>query len=446
VTFWVAVLSLFAFVSGNMLGQHGWAVFWSSVLGGADDALIAYEGTVSPIPLVPDPLKWAKYGGDQRYNTFTQAPKDILISYPTYRPLEELTDPVAKRLYSVDFGGTYATGAGKGTHAGLDMTAPQGTPVVAAMNGIVIHAETDSAGYGNYIILRHPNVPDPSDPSKPTTLYSLYAHLDSSLVTKGELLKKGQQIGTVGKSGDATGFHLHFAIQRLPDAWWPFTYTDLKKAGLTFTQGIDTGFHRDVLMQEMTSPMAYVQSHYPTVMVASASTTTVTKKPTLTLAERKAQRLAKVALAPVPVKTPTPVLVATNDIALQEIVPVAAPVIAPIVPTPMPAAPVSAVAEKQKVASYRMETPYDFNGREWITVRVSLLNDVGELITDPEWEKDITLRTAFGQAQFEPEVLKKTNFKNGVATVRVLPRGKTTVVLSLMPQNVTSDPIRFANR
>ena len=52
-SFWVAVFSLFAFVTGNMVGQHGWRVFWKSVLGEFDDSLIVYEGTVPPI--VPSP-------------------------------------------------------------------------------------------------------------------------------------------------------------------------------------------------------------------------------------------------------------------------------------------------------------------------------------------------------------------------------------------------------
>ncbi|MDD5740297.1 MAG: hypothetical protein PHO20_06040, partial [Candidatus Peribacteraceae bacterium] len=41
-SFWVAILSLLAFVTGNMIGQHGWQVFWKSVMGRDDDSLIVY--------------------------------------------------------------------------------------------------------------------------------------------------------------------------------------------------------------------------------------------------------------------------------------------------------------------------------------------------------------------------------------------------------------------
>ena len=65
-SFWVASLSLFAFVTGNMIGQHGWHVFWKSVMGKYDDSLIVYEGTVAPVKKIPDYRKWSLYGGDSQ--------------------------------------------------------------------------------------------------------------------------------------------------------------------------------------------------------------------------------------------------------------------------------------------------------------------------------------------------------------------------------------------
>ena len=53
-TFWVAVLSVFAFVTGNMIGQHGWHVFWKSVMGEGSDSMIVFTGMVPPIAQIPD--------------------------------------------------------------------------------------------------------------------------------------------------------------------------------------------------------------------------------------------------------------------------------------------------------------------------------------------------------------------------------------------------------
>lgn len=439
-TFWIAVLSLFAFVSGNMLGTHGWTVFWSSVLGNANDELIVYDGAVSPIAYVPDPLKWAKYGGDQRMHDFTQAPKDTLIPLPAYKPVDSITDVVTKRFYSVDFGGTYATGGGNGSHAGVDIAAPRLTPVLAMMNGEVTKVINENGGYGNYVILRHPNVPDPTNPTKTVTLYSLYAHMDSTMVTKGMLVKKGSQIGTVGNTGDASGYHLHVSLQRVADAWWPFTYSELRSAGLSFSQGIDTGFNREQLFETMTNPMAYVQARYAPINSAIAQASSSSRAPRLTLADRRAQRLSRAVVLATPRVSQPPVLVATRDDAAPAPMP-AAPV-APVVVAASSAA--SSVSALTAIAGYRIEVPYDFNGRDWTTVRITLEDAEQKNVVNPEWTKDITLRTAYGQAEFKPEVLKKTDFKNGVATVQMLPRGRTTVVVNLMPMNVQSSPIRYS--
>jgi len=69
-SFWIAVISLFAFVAGNMVGQHGWYTFWASVLGEGDDSLIAYTGTVTPLAEIVDYTCWAKFGGDFKSHTF----------------------------------------------------------------------------------------------------------------------------------------------------------------------------------------------------------------------------------------------------------------------------------------------------------------------------------------------------------------------------------------
>jgi murein DD-endopeptidase MepM/ murein hydrolase activator NlpD len=91
----------------------------------------------------------------------------------------------------------------KRLHAGIDMAAPQGTPVYAAESGVVTVAQSWS-GYGNCIIIDHGG-----------GLMTLYGHLKPGgiLVEKGQEVKKGEKIGLVGMTGTATGYHLHFEVR-----------------------------------------------------------------------------------------------------------------------------------------------------------------------------------------------------------------------------------------
>ena len=94
---------------------------------------------------------------------------------------------------------------GKG-HNGVDFRAAYGTPVLAAENGITEGmGDTDigcrGASYGKWILIRHNN-----------NLSTLYAHLSSLEVAPGQEVKREQPIGLSGKSGYATGPHLHFTV------------------------------------------------------------------------------------------------------------------------------------------------------------------------------------------------------------------------------------------
>lgn len=90
-------------------------------------------------------------------------------------------------------------------HKGIDLAAPSGTPVHAVADGVVVSAGqlTENAGrYGNAVILQH------------GAQRTLYAHLTSMNVKPGAIVKAGQQIGTVGETGFATGPHLHFEVRQ----------------------------------------------------------------------------------------------------------------------------------------------------------------------------------------------------------------------------------------
>ncbi|MBQ3379982.1 MAG: peptidoglycan DD-metalloendopeptidase family protein [Clostridia bacterium] len=86
-------------------------------------------------------------------------------------------------------------------HTGVDLPAPKGTKIVAANAGTVI-TSTRNGAYGNYVVIDHGG-----------GRTTLYAHMSSRSVSTGQTVTKGQQVGTVGSTGYATGNHLHFEIR-----------------------------------------------------------------------------------------------------------------------------------------------------------------------------------------------------------------------------------------
>jgi murein DD-endopeptidase MepM/ murein hydrolase activator NlpD len=87
-------------------------------------------------------------------------------------------------------------------HSAIDLAAPLGTPVRAAMDGKVSRVAVNSV-YGIYIILTHSG-----------GYQSLYAHLSAASVKQGAPVIQGAKIGEVGSTGYSTGYHLHFGVFR----------------------------------------------------------------------------------------------------------------------------------------------------------------------------------------------------------------------------------------
>jgi LysM repeat protein len=88
-------------------------------------------------------------------------------------------------------------------HAGIDISAPWGTPVRAATDGKVVGATFSGGGYGLEILLEHAG-----------GLVTRYAHLSQIGVNVGERVERGELIGRVGSTGFSTGPHLHFEVLR----------------------------------------------------------------------------------------------------------------------------------------------------------------------------------------------------------------------------------------
>ena len=86
----------------------------------------------------------------------------------------------------------------------VDIASPSGTPIQASAAGTVIVSRSSgwNGGYGNYVVIQHPN-----------GTQTLYAHMLAVNVSQGAKVDQGQVIGSVGRSGKATGSHLHFEIR-----------------------------------------------------------------------------------------------------------------------------------------------------------------------------------------------------------------------------------------
>jgi murein DD-endopeptidase MepM/ murein hydrolase activator NlpD len=95
---------------------------------------------------------------------------------------------------------SFARGLGNG-HRGDDFLAPQGTPIMAAEHGVVVFTGPYSS-YGNLVQIEHSN-----------GIVTYYAHCDTINVATGQIVERGQQIGTVGITGNATAYHLHFEVR-----------------------------------------------------------------------------------------------------------------------------------------------------------------------------------------------------------------------------------------
>ena len=88
-------------------------------------------------------------------------------------------------------------------HQGIDLSAPVGTSIRASHAGKVIYSNHTIKGYGNLIIIRHSE-----------EFVTVYAHNQVNLVEEGSLVERGQIIGRVGQTGNASGPHLHFEIRK----------------------------------------------------------------------------------------------------------------------------------------------------------------------------------------------------------------------------------------
>lgn len=107
-------------------------------------------------------------------------------------------------------------------HYGLDVKVQRGDTIRAAFDGKVRYVSYQRRGYGNYVVIRHPN-----------GLETLYAHLTKKMVDENEVVKAGDPIGLGGNTGRSTGTHLHFETRLLGKALNPALFFDFPNQDVT---------------------------------------------------------------------------------------------------------------------------------------------------------------------------------------------------------------------
>jgi LysM repeat protein len=159
-----------------------------------------------------------RYDGDletvMQYNNITLATTltpGMTITIPNGRQQETKSTKSKSSSSAKDDSGYYlrpVKGGVKtqGIHGynAVDLAVPVGTPVIASASGLVEVSSRGGwgGGYGTYVVIDHPN-----------DTKTLYGHLSSIIVDKGQRVTQGQVIGYSGSTGESTGPHLHFEVR-----------------------------------------------------------------------------------------------------------------------------------------------------------------------------------------------------------------------------------------
>jgi murein DD-endopeptidase MepM/ murein hydrolase activator NlpD len=172
----------------------------------------------SPIP--PSPIPQPEAAPPPPASNAAFAPTQTLPPQPPPRAAGGFLWPVKGDVVA-EFGPL----PNKGQHNdGINIAAAKGTAVRAAENGVVAYSGNELKGFGNLLLIKH------SD-----NWMTAYAHNDQLMVRKGDQVKRGQTISTVGSTGSVTSPQLHFEIRRGTEAVNPLDF--LRDAIVAATSG-----------------------------------------------------------------------------------------------------------------------------------------------------------------------------------------------------------------
>jgi murein DD-endopeptidase MepM/ murein hydrolase activator NlpD len=164
----------------------------------------------------------AQIYGDEWDNTYahrtTELPDSFVIN------LRHFCMPTPSRVVTSNFGSRWGR-----SHKGLDIKVYIGDTIRAAFSGKVRIVRYEGGGYGNYIVIRHPN-----------GLETIYGHLSKQLVKENETVRAGEPIGLGGNTGRSTGSHLHFETRLCGVALNPALFFDFRNQDVTGDQFLFT--------------------------------------------------------------------------------------------------------------------------------------------------------------------------------------------------------------
>ncbi len=260
---WLFNLGLLVFY---ILVSTGFPFLKGSVLEYPNVKVPAFDGTVSPIAYVPNWLISGNLAKNLRYENVAAAE---FIELPVYDPqtleIEDTNDKIAlmaRATYLTTYMGSYRMNFKEydGSHLGVDIRAPLGTPVMAIAHGIVTKVVSTENADGKYVVIRHDAVSFNGNP--PASYYSSYLHLESVHVAEGTIIRKGEILGKVGMTGITTTPHLHFQIDTANapfHAYWPYTFQDMRNLKINFFEAVNLGLGKENAMKYTVHPMEFVQ-------------------------------------------------------------------------------------------------------------------------------------------------------------------------------------------
>ena len=155
---------------------------------------------------VPAPNSETTAASAQSAVTETDAAQNAKAAKRIARSINPRFAGMPGKIWPVE-GGQLARGFGQSgsgiTHTGLNITAEAGTPIMAIDDGEVIYAGNGLASYGNMILVRHRD-----------GLVSAYGHNQQNFVVRGDKVRKGEVIATIGNTGSVAAPQLHFEVRR----------------------------------------------------------------------------------------------------------------------------------------------------------------------------------------------------------------------------------------
>lgn len=181
-------------------------------------------GAVPLIPTVSDTLDTYNFLKSANLSRFSRRSPSLFtaVALPNIWPVDG-------RLMS-HFGRRSDPFSGEGAfHTGIDISAARGTPIKAAADGTVTHAEW-GGDYGRLVIVDHGD-----------GLQTYYAHLSQFEVLAGQSVRRGDLVGRAGATGRATSSHLHYEVRMRGTAVNPYQYLRPAPATVT-TEARDFGF------------------------------------------------------------------------------------------------------------------------------------------------------------------------------------------------------------